>query len=266
MDLMLFACPVRQEDNPTTITLATRPCVYSHNYLQVEHLNTQGVVAPPSDIAVCVRPINHTRQLYVTPELLAQYVEYWRIMGAENVHLYVSSVSQPLDKLLGVYKQERVKFVDVTDWEVVERETELAVSDEAAVNHCLFKHMMDHRYIIITSMDDALMFGPRYFNVKQLLRDPAFQEQLDTDYGYRVSGLSRRRGPTRHTMLVAPDALLASSANHFIPLSGQPSFKVLAPSYATTVPLPQLLQHWSLKQHHDSIASAANKRLVAVAL
>lgn len=241
---MSFACPIREQDAPTQVTLTSRPCGYSHNVQAVTALNTQGVVAPPWEVAVCTRPINVTRLgSRINIKDFTRWLEFWRANGAGELHLYVSEAGGKYEELLQEYQKEKLRFLKVVRWEEAERATEVVVSDEAAVNHCVMNNMMHDRYIVVTSFDAVLLFNAKYRNLKQFLRQEDVQHKFSTDGGFRVLPVELSSGlPERPVMILKSRHVLATAANHFIPLNGRPSFKILDPLDISAISVNQIGQ------------------------
>jgi len=242
MDTMMFTCPVRENDNPSYVTFTTNKCGYSHNILPLMALQTQNVVEPPWELGVCVRPID---SFHVgNAENLARWIEFWRINGAGNVHIYTSN--DKLKKLLTAYQQEKLRLVDVVDWAVPTDQLERPVSDQAAVNHCILSNMMKNRYMIVVSYGTILLSSGKYQNLKQLVRDEQIQHSFNIHSGFRVQDVRQDQAAIGSpTLLLKSRHVLATAAQHFIPLVGRPAFKVLDPQDVAALPLSNIGEHHS---------------------
>ncbi len=227
MDVAALACKVESDHRPKEVSLTLRPCGYSHNQMVVKALDTTGVVVPPMEIGLCLRPINFTSRRMKTEDL-AMFLEYWRIMGIHHIHLYYSNLPVKFKKLLQVYQKEALTFVTSSNWTYIHQMAEEVVSSEAAVNHCVMKNMMSYRYIIVTSLPYIPIFGDnkKFHNMKQVVRDPSFKSEIETKSGFRITKLD---DTPYETLIMRPRDVLATSAKHFIPLSAEPSFSILSP-------------------------------------
>ena len=223
------------------------------------HFDVQGVVAPPWDIGICVRPINVTRhKAFRDNKKLAQWIEYYRMMGADQIYLYHSHITTSNRKLLDIYENETLNLLHDVDWTEVESQVELAVSDEAAVNHCLYSNMMKNIYLLIISFDEMLVFGETYKNLKQLVRSNYFKEQIHRSGGFRIFTPSHKVNDlVRHTMLIKAQSILATAANHFVPISGRPYFRILDATDVISVPHSQFMK--ISIPYHKAIITAMNK-------
>ena len=141
MDLYHFACPVNETDSPDEVTLVSSQCGYSHNKMDVKKLDVQGVVTPPGDLGVCVRPLRRAADDIE----LAVWFEYLRRLGADRVHIYVADPRQLDATVLTFYRNETLGMLSIKDWSVVERHVEKSVSDEAAINDCISSNIMSYR-------------------------------------------------------------------------------------------------------------------------
>ena len=263
MDPVYFSCPVTSQDVPRHVTFTVRPCGYSHNLLEVQALDTQGVVVPPWEVGVCVRPINVTRLgVNIDVKNLTRWLEFWRMNGVGDIHLYVSHASGAYQQLFEEYQREKFNLLRVVHWDKVERDTEVVVSDEAAVNHCLHKNMMRNRYILITSYDNVLLFNSRFKNLKQFLRDTEVQDRFSKFAGFRILPVEKTNGMSeRPTMLVKSRHILATAAIHFIPLNGRSTFKILDPLDVAAAPLTKMVQQDSNLGMDQYLSLAAYKVL-----
>lgn len=224
MDVLTFACPVRKEDKPTEVSIVSRPCGYSHNFLRVQQLDVQGVVEPPWDVGVCVRPIGHEP---VDQRELFTWLEYMRMLGVGHVVLYISKETTELRQLLKYYENEVLKLVKVVKWNVMEENLETMVSSEAAVNHCIYTNMMKFKYIVVTSVNHWPSFGP-HRNYKQLVRDQTFLKKVTTFGGFRLKHcLEDDHGGSRKDFIVKSRRVLATAAEYFVALSSTPYFRML---------------------------------------
>ena len=94
------------------------------------------------------------------------------------------------------------------------------VSYEAAINHCLMENIMKYKYVVITTYPHIPVFhdGPEDLNqVIKTIMEPKI-------HGYRISMDDQNNKPS---MMVKPREVLATAANHFIPLSARTTFRTL---------------------------------------
>ena len=68
-----------------------------------------------------------------------------RLMGADGLHFYVSALGEKAKKVLENYANEKLPYVHYKDWSTVGKHLEESVSDEAAINDCLYQNMMKYR-------------------------------------------------------------------------------------------------------------------------
>ena len=248
MDVALLSCaaPIG-ERHPKQLSLIFRQCGYTHNYMPVKSLDFNSMMSMPRDVAVCVRPLNLS-VLEHDPSFV-QFLEYWMHMGVNRMFLYDTGISQTKTSMLKKFKTENSWFLRVFNWNTIDKMTEIPVSDEAAVNHCVMNSLTSYRYIIVTSYDLVPVFVARKYNdLTQFVADPEFVKSIEDKSGFRISG------PELHnpTFVIKPKDVLATAANHFIPLSAKSSFSILHPFDLTMLPLKTL---WS---HNDTKIDASN--------
>ena len=239
MDVASLVCPVPNDDLlPTQVTLTSRSCGYSHNYMKVELQDSSETEHLNGKRAVCVRPTMLSEPELKT--LIARYIEYWRYMGIDQVFLYFSAITDPVKLLLKVYETDTQRILTSVDWTSIDKMTEHPVSAEAATNHCIMNNMMSYDYIIVASFDHIPVFlTNQTSHLKQMIQDPTFLKEIKIKSGFRISGPSDNYS----TFIVKPRDILATAANHFIPLSAKPSFQLLHPFDITMVSMGTLWFH-----------------------
>ena len=248
MDVALLSCaaPIG-ERHPKQLSLTFRQCGYTHNYMPVKSLDFNSMMTIPYQVAVCVRPLDLSG--LEQDSSFVQFLEYWMHMGVNRMLLYDTGISQTKTSMLKKSKTENSWFLRVFNWNTIDKMTEIPVSDEAAVNHCVMNSLTSYRYIIVTSYDLVPVFVARKYNdLTQFVADPEFVESIENKSGFRISG-PETRNPT---FVMKPKDVLATAANHFIPLSAKPSFSTLHPFDLTMLPLKTL---WSA---NDTKIDASN--------
>lgn len=261
----MHACPIRQNDSPKEVSLVSSSCGYSHNKQIAKSLNVQEVVAPPWQICICVRPLNRTRY----PNLknihkVAQWIENWRMVGADQLYMYHGDIAATIKHLLKVYEKEALPFVHTTDWSAIMNNVDPIVGDEAAINYCLYEHMMKCRHILVTSFDEVLLFGTKHKDLKGLLKDTFLQDNMQESGGFRITSVGSSSDREAHpSILMKSQAVLATASNYFIPLSGHPHFKVLGWQDVLTVPLNTFMDRQAPidEDMKKAMAQAAVKRV-----
>ena len=143
-----------------------------------------------------------------------------------------------MSSLVQLYEKEALRFVEVVDWNVMDDNLESIVSEEAAVNHCIYTNMMKFKYTVVTSAEGWPNFGP-HKHYKQLVRDKMFQKKIVTFGGFRIkhyiSGGSSRVRDSRD-FIIKSSRVLASAANFFVALSSTPYFRVLNKEEVSILP------------------------------
>ena len=253
MDVSSLVCPVPRNDlPPTQVTLTSRLCGYSHNYMKVELPDTFGIEHVTGKIAVCIRPVVLSDRGLKT--LIARFLEYWRYIGVDHVYLYYSTISAGMKVLLKVYESDSERILTDVDWAKIDKMTEEPVSAEAAVNHCIMNNMMSYSYIIVTSFDQIPVFlTNKTSNFKDVIEDPTFLKEIESKSGFRISGPS----DVYSTFIIKPGDILATAAKHFIPLSAKTSFQILHPFDVTMVPMETLWFKDSILGHVKKVIDAA---------
>lgn len=237
MNVNSFACPIRKQDNPKDVTMVIRSCGYSHNLFKLSHLNVQGVQAPPQDLAVCLRPIKEPLQteLLTNPENLIMWFEYMKLMGVDRVFVYNTNDTKQNKAITKMYKQEPLTYVEFSDWLKVSKHVDGIVSEEAAINHCLFENMMKFNNIIVASVDDWIVPGEKFDNLKQFVRSEEYKNGIESYVGYRIplqrqDKDSESNTRTSRSFIMNPRGVLGLAANHFIPLRERAFFLELKQS------------------------------------
>ena len=226
-NVMSLSCAVATDDTPQEVSLTLSLCGFSHNVLRVTHMNVQqGVVTPSRRVGVCVRPISQSRldAHGMTTQRVALWLEYLRSLGADKVHTYVATISQPMQRLVDFYHNETFSILSSYNWTAVDMNVDLVVSDEAAVNHCIYHNMMAYEYIIVLSIQQWLGFSGSFDNLKQMVGSDEFESKMSVYGGLRIRSFDE---DTRQMFIVKPRLVLATAARHFIALMGRTSFHVM---------------------------------------
>ncbi|ELU03754.1 hypothetical protein CAPTEDRAFT_192321 [Capitella teleta] len=227
MNVMSLACAVRYDDTPDEVSLTTKQCGFSHNVLPVRSLNvSRGVMIPSRDVGICVRPFTMSalEKAAMTPEHLALWLEYLRLLRADKVHIYTSVLDDRFSKVLKFYQQESFSIADLVDWKAADEQLDEVVSDEAAINHCIYNQLTAYDNIIVMSVEEWLVFSGKFHDLKELVRHPEFRAKRDAFGGFRIRSPLELK---RQMYIVNPMKILGSAARHFVALSGKPSFRVL---------------------------------------
>ncbi|CAH1791137.1 unnamed protein product [Owenia fusiformis] len=272
MDVHLISCPIRQEDNPTDVTMATRACGYSHTLMKLHHFGFQGVVPPPYDVGVCVRPINESNywRTDVDAQNFIMWVEYMKLLGADGIHLYTSNITEKNTKALKGYSNEKLKYLFKSEWKTVESKLERIVSDEAAMNDCIYKNMLKYKSILVTSINKWITMNGHFSNFKQMVRSDDFASKIKENGGYRITKDSPdstdKTFPTNNaqSMIVKPSKVLALAANHFIPHLSNPRFNELSSGVISATHLSHFVQTPSFNKHRATLQKAVYKRIKLV--
>ncbi len=238
MDVAALACAVPPDvtssSTITRVTLTSRSCGYSHNHMRLLPLEDQNTGF--RDLALCVRPYNFTKD--ITKVSVARFLEYWRFMGIQDIFLYHSAIfDDKLREFLQNYEQESEKLLTTMDWSAINKMAELPVSSEAAANHCVMSRMTSHRFVMVTSFPELPLFpNSKFTTFDQLIRDQEFIAKTRQFSGFRITGSHENY----QSMILTSRDMLALAANHFIPLSGRASYKILHPFDVTMVAMDTL--------------------------
>lgn len=227
MNVLSLACAIHYDILEDDISLTTKQCGFSHNVLNMQRMNfSRGTMVPARDIGICVRPFSIPN--HADPEIFynnfALWLEYLRHIGADKVHLYINEVKPQMKRILDFYEQETFSILSTVQWSNVSESTEQVVSDEAAVNHCIYQNMATYEYILTLSLNEWLVFSGKFENLKQLVRNEDFEAKMAAYGGYRIRSAFENE---RQMYIVKPKLFLGSAARHFIALTGRPSFHVL---------------------------------------
>ena len=231
-DVHFLTCPVRPEDpDPTWLSITTSPCGYSHNTLLLKTLNIQGVNAPPRYIGLCVRPIG-AKDLNSgdLAKKLPVWLEYLRHLGVDHVFLYLPEVSDNVRKVVDFYQRETLRLLTTVEWDVMNKNLDPLVSQEAGIMDCLYRNMVGYKYIMVQSFMEVPIFGDRNGNMKQLAKSDWFQEKMDKYGGLRLEHGSSSEAELKlipPAFIVESKLILATAANHFISLTRRPYHQIL---------------------------------------
>ncbi|XP_013396338.1 uncharacterized protein LOC106163325 isoform X2 [Lingula anatina] len=264
MNVNVFACPLRNEDNPKAVTMVTRSCGYSHNMVSLSHLDLLGVQVPQRDVAVCVHVVNQSLlpSAYEDPNALIMWVEYLTLMGIDKIFMYHAYLGEKNQKVVKQYKNELLSDIEFTDWNNVTRNLDHVVASEAGINHCLYKNLMLFHNIIVMTVEDWLIPGDGIANIKQVVRSTDFHEDMDNNIGFRIhSTKMESREHTSKSFVVRPRKVLAFSANHFIPLSEKVSFQYLKSGYFSMTSFEGFQAHSMLDHIRAPLAKQVAYRL-----
>merc|ERR1712004_603695 len=101
-------------------------------------------------------------------------------------------------------------------------------------------NMMEARYMVFTSYGTALLFSPRTgLYLKRFLQLDKVKAMLEEGSGFRIKNIEHNS----ITMIVKSRHVLATAAEHFIPITGRPSFKILDPLDVSAVPFSRLAEN-----------------------
>ena len=220
-----LVCPVCPGDHPTTVSITTHACGYSHNALPVKALDTQKVIVPPRLLGICIRP--PSKEAFQGANFgttLATWLEYLRYMGADQVFLYLPKLVDKNTKLLHHYNNETFKLITVTDWDVIIRNLEHIVSAEGAVMDCIYSNMMGYKHIMVMELLDYPILKKSGANLKQLVRSEWFDKRISEYGGFRIDTNRDHKQPA---FIVKSRLILATAAQHFVALTRRPYYQSL---------------------------------------
>ncbi|XP_058461025.1 beta-1,4-galactosyltransferase galt-1 isoform X2 [Malaya genurostris] len=109
------------------------------------------------NLAVCVGPLHHN---FTNAARIVEFVEYWKLLGAERFYFYNKTSSDDVSKVLR-YFDERGE-VEVHDWNLEGYEFEQDLRYEgifAALNDCLYRATVlgEYSYTALVDLDEFLM-------------------------------------------------------------------------------------------------------------
>ena len=155
-----YTCPLPcNELRPGSITLATGKCCHSnHNFIPIHYPEHSDLAEPPSSwthtFGICVAATFGRLQ----PEIFVEWVEFYRMMGVTEIHMYNASVSSSNDQMFQYYVRHGVLVfhnvtipVDDVTFEGVSLVT------IAYFNDCMLRNMYRYKYLIVIDVDEFLV-------------------------------------------------------------------------------------------------------------
>ncbi|XP_055610556.1 uncharacterized protein LOC129757376 [Uranotaenia lowii] len=114
---------------------------------------------PERGLAVCVGPAHHN---YSNAARIVEFVELWRLLGAERFYFYNKSITPDVARVMSYYQNFR-GIAQVQEWNLEGYEFEKEVRYEgifAALNDCLYRATWegDFRYAAMVDFDEVI-FG-----------------------------------------------------------------------------------------------------------
>ncbi|EAT34496.1 AAEL013267-PA [Aedes aegypti] len=113
---------------------------------------------PPSrKLAICVGPAHHN---YSNAARIVEFVEYWKLLGAERFYFYNKSITAEVDRVMSYYRERNV--AEVLQWNLEGYEFEQELRYEgifAALNDCLYRATLvgDFHYTALVDFDEFLL-------------------------------------------------------------------------------------------------------------
>ncbi|XP_058830299.1 uncharacterized protein LOC131689315 [Topomyia yanbarensis] len=109
-----------------------------------------------NQLAVCVGPLHN----YTNAARIVEFVEYWKLLGAERIYLYNKSSSTDVGKVLRYYSERGE--AEVHDWNLEGYEFEQDLRYEgifAALNDCLYRATVlgEYTYTALVDLDEFLL-------------------------------------------------------------------------------------------------------------
>lgn len=204
------------------MSLVTKPCATSLNQQLIFKHNPK--MTTLKNLGICVRPLKKTMLASERGILKFIYwIEFWRYMGADNVFLYGGQEHDKYRKILKYFAEKEDKFVETMDWTAVSSRVDTRVSDTTAINHCVYKHMMTHRYLLIISFDQVIMIQKKNTILSDVLHDQTVQKLLHIRGGIllksRKPHFENKYDPIQQSLLLQSDLILAVSPDNFIGLT-----------------------------------------------
>lgn len=109
------------------------------------------------NLAICVAPVHHG---YYNALRVAEFFEFYKILGASMVYIYEKSITTKVKNLLKYY--ETNKMAQISTWNLYGYEFEKELRYEgifAALNDCLYRATFidKFKYIAVVDFDEILM-------------------------------------------------------------------------------------------------------------
>ena len=107
----------------------------------------------PGNFAVCVPPLYGA----MTPATLVQFIELSRLLGAQHFVFYVSTVSEPLRRVLEAYEADGLVTTIVWDLPAVVAQSVWYNGQLLAANDCLYRTSHAFHYVAFNDVDEFIV-------------------------------------------------------------------------------------------------------------
>lgn len=258
MDVLSLVCPLMESDQPQRMSLVSSRCGYYHNSVPVSPGIFGSNMASKSRVGLCVRPESpHFPNDVKRAKHVAEWLEYYRSMGADRIYVYTPFKSSGPQKVFDTYQEMNRSFLVAKDWTIMGEKFESSVYSEAAVNDCILRATTMHTYVLIVSLDQWISIKREHDSLNELLDTGVLREKLNKYGGLRISNTAGEKP----AILLDPSHILGSAANHLIPFDRRPSFRVLDQRDVVALHFYQRDLSWHFTRRIDDIAKAVEQSM-----
>ena len=135
---------------PYAVSIVPKPCVRPENALKV--LNRKRVIK--GEHALCISPVYG---FFKNWTMIAEMIELHKLLGAEEITMYIYSAHSDTDKLLEQYAGDPKENINVVDWRSFPPVRSNVWCQRGALNDCLYRMGHKYKYVTITDLDEVLV-------------------------------------------------------------------------------------------------------------
>ena len=154
--------------------------------------------------------LNGCSMIYSTSVVFS---EYWELIGASHIYLYVFGPELTIDNLYSLVKTKST--VTIINWTVIQHPLRTSTAHLAARNHCLYHRINNFRFVTFTQYNDVIILPSDVLNLQNLMEQESALTLLRQHGGFHIQPVSG----VRSTMFVVHTrSILTIMADSFISL------------------------------------------------
>ena len=129
-----------------------------------------------------------------SPQLMVEFIEYHKLMGAAKIFIYNSTNSRNINLVLLHYS--KIDFLRIQQWELNQvyalQEGATDVAKFAAINDCLYRNLITEDYAyLLSSQIDQFSVPRRHKDLRDLILNDLDPEKFDDTRNSYASFLIR---------------------------------------------------------------------------
>ncbi|XP_055858888.1 uncharacterized protein LOC129921187 isoform X2 [Episyrphus balteatus] len=126
-------------------------------YVPISYSKENVLAKPNKTLAICVGPL---QQHYSQVLRMVEFIEIYRLLGADKFYFYRLEVTPEIDKVLGYYERARLAEVNAWNFYGYEYNAEVHYSGiMVQINECMYRATFvdGYKYVAVVDLDEILV-------------------------------------------------------------------------------------------------------------